>query len=108
MTRRRAGATHDATRYARLRRLFSAMGVAAIESDADLDGGYLGDGPDGEGEGLPRALHVPFTFAASGRNCPLKAGLYPEGHGFTKVAGRSRARDPAAASRFPCSATIPR
>jgi hypothetical protein len=79
------GATHDATRYARLRRLYSSMGVAAIESDADLDGGYLGDGPDDLGAGLTRALHVPFTFAASGRNCPLKAGLYPEGHGFLKA-----------------------
>jgi hypothetical protein len=131
------GATHDASRYERLRRHFSAMGVEAIETDVDLDGGYLGDGPDCRGVGdeqpprslrslppegahsalraagradeqpprslrslppegahsalraagraLSRALHVPFTFAASGRNCPLKAGLYPEGHGFSKA-----------------------
>ena len=79
------GATHDASRYERLRRFFSALGVAAIETDIDLDGGYLGDGPDSTGAGLSRALHLPFTFAASGRNCPLKAGLYPEGHGFSKA-----------------------
>jgi len=79
------GATHDASRYERLRRFFSALGVAAIETDVDLYGGYLGDGPDSTGAGLSRALHLPFTFAASGRNCPLKAGLYPEGHGFSKA-----------------------
>jgi hypothetical protein len=104
-------ATHDASRFDRLRRLFSSMGVTAIETDVDLDGGYLGDGPDDRGAGderpprslcslppegahsalraagraLSRALHVPFTFAASGRICPLKAGLYPEGQGFSKA-----------------------
>jgi hypothetical protein len=77
--------THDASRYERLRRFFSVLGVAAIETDVDLGGGYLGDGPDAMGVGLSRALHLPFTFAASGRNCPLKAGLYPEGHGFSKA-----------------------
>jgi hypothetical protein len=130
-------ATHDASRYERLRRFLSGQGVAAIETDVDLDGGFLGDGPGDNGpweeqpprslrslppegahsalraagraaeqpprslrslppEGahsalraagraLNRALHVPFTFAASGRSCPLKAGLYPEGHGFAKA-----------------------
>jgi len=34
---------------------------------------------------LARALHLPFTFAASGRNCPMKALLYPEGNGFSKA-----------------------
>jgi hypothetical protein len=104
-------ATHDTARYQRLRRFFSVLGVTAIETDVDLDGGYLGDGPDAMGVGdeppprslrslppegelsalraagqaLSRALHVPFTFAASGRICPLKAGLYPEGSGFAKA-----------------------
>jgi hypothetical protein len=78
-------AAHDASRYARLRRRFCDLGVAGIETDVDLDGGYLGDGPDATGAGLHRALHVPFTFAASGRSCPLKAGLYPEGRAFAKA-----------------------
>lgn len=78
-------APQDASRYERLRRFFTVLGVAAIETDVALDGGYLGEGPDGMGVGLSRALHLPFTFAASGRNCPLKASLYPEGHGFSKA-----------------------
>ena len=77
--------THDASRYLRLRRLFGGLGVEAIETDADLDGGYLGDGSGADGVGLGRALHLPFTFAASGRGCPLKASLYPEGGGFAKT-----------------------
>lgn len=76
-------ATHEASRFARLRRMLANLGVAAVESDADLEGGYLGDAP-GEGATAPRrALHLPFTFAASGRSCPLKASLYPEG-GFAR------------------------
>lgn len=78
-------ATHEASRYVRLRRMLADLGVAALESDADLEGGYLGDGPDGGGAGLARALHLPFTYAASGRACPLKAGLYGEGGGFAKA-----------------------
>ena len=78
-------ATHDASRYERLRQYFSSMGIAAIETDVDLDGGYLGAGPDDSGVGLQRALHVPFTFAASGRSCPLKAGLYAAGRGFSQA-----------------------
>jgi hypothetical protein len=77
-------ATHDATRYERVRALLSQIGVSALESDADLEGGYLGDGED-DAAHLSRALHLPFTFAASGRACPLKAALYPDGDGFTKA-----------------------
>lgn len=80
-------ATHEAARFARLRRMLASRGVAAVESDADLDGGYLGDGPSSGGAEPSRALHLPFTFAASGRSCPLKAGLYPEGGGFAKALG---------------------
>jgi hypothetical protein len=93
-------ATHDASRHARLRRYFADAGVCAIESDADLDGGYLGDGCDATGNGLRRALHLPYTFAASGRNCPLKALRHPHGEGFTKVL--------AAACTAPCrGAAVP-
>jgi hypothetical protein len=81
-------ATHDASRYARVRQMLRGLGVEAVESDADLEGGFLGDGRDGrDGDetGLDRALHLPFTYAASGRGCPLKAALYPDGGGFTKA-----------------------
>jgi len=77
-------ATHDAARYARVRGLLRDLGVAALETDADLEGGFLGDG-DGDERPLGRALHLPFTYAASGRGCPLKAALYPEGGGFAKA-----------------------
>jgi hypothetical protein len=77
-------ATHDGSRHIRLRRFLAEAGVSALETDADLDGGYLGDGPQESSGGLARALHLPYTFAASGRNCPLKALLYPEGDGFSK------------------------
>jgi len=76
-------ASHDASRYARLRGFLVGFGVSAVETDVDLDGGYLGDGCDEMGLGLFRAVHLPFTFAASGRGCPLKAHLYPEGRGFS-------------------------
>lgn len=79
-----AVATHAASRFARLRRMLAAAGVSAVETDADLDGGYLGEGPDDGDAGLARALHLPFTFAASGRACALKTGLQPEASGFTK------------------------
>jgi hypothetical protein len=78
-------ATHDASRFVRLRKMLAGLGVAAVETDADLEGGYLGDGSGDGGAGLGRALHLPYTFAASGRGCPLKAGLYAEGGGFTKA-----------------------
>lgn len=73
-------ASHDGSRFGRLRRFLADAGVAAVETDVDLDGGFLGDGSDG----IARALHLPFTFAASGRNCPLKALLFPEAGGFSK------------------------
>ncbi|MEE8338745.1 MAG: hypothetical protein V3R56_01300 [Xanthomonadales bacterium] len=56
-------------RGAGIRKLASSLGVSAVESDADLEPGFLGGGADG----LQRALHIPFTFAASGRNCLEKA-----------------------------------
>jgi hypothetical protein len=79
-------ATHDPSRNERTRRLLCALGVAALETDADLEGGWLGGGVDDERAPLARALHVPFTFAASGRACPLKAALHPDA-GFAKSLG---------------------
>jgi hypothetical protein len=65
-------------RGAGIRKLAFSLGVGALESDADLEPGYLGDGAGG----LKRALHVPFTFAASGRNCLEKAAATPAGKGI--------------------------
>lgn len=68
-------------RGAGIRKLASSLGVRAVESDADLEPGYLGAGANG----LERALHVPFTFVASGRNCLEKAAAMPAGKGvFTQ------------------------
>ena len=77
----RGTATHHALRHSRVRGLLRGLGIAALETDADLEGGFLGDGA----EGMERALHLPFTYAASGRGCPLKAALTPEGGGFAKA-----------------------
>jgi hypothetical protein len=77
-------ATHESSRFVRLRRMLARAGVEAVESDADLTGGYLGEGQRDADAPLARALHVPFTFAATGRACPLKAGLCADG-GFTKA-----------------------
>ncbi|HNT37631.1 MAG TPA: hypothetical protein PKO45_00785 [Rubrivivax sp.] len=74
-------ATHQGMRFARMRRFLADAGVTALESDADLDGGFLGDGA----EALERTLHLPYAFAASGRNCALKALLYREGGGFSQA-----------------------
>jgi len=63
----------DPARGTRLRRFLAGMGVAALETDPDLEGGYLGDGSGG----LLRALHLPYVFASSGRNCLLKAAALP-------------------------------
>lgn len=62
-------------RGAGIRKLANALGVTAVESDADLEPGYLGNGADG----IQRTLHLPFTFAASGRNCLEKAAAAPQG-----------------------------
>jgi len=65
-------------RGAGIRKLASSLGVSAVESDADLEPGFLGAGTDG----LTRALHVPFTFVSSGRNCLEKAAAAPAGKGI--------------------------
>ena len=58
-----------------IRKLASSLGVTAVESDADLEPGYLGDGSNG----LQRTLHLPFTFVSSGRNCLEKAAAASQG-----------------------------
>ena len=58
-----------------IRKLASSLGVTAVESDADLEPGYLGDGTNG----LQRTLHLPFTFVSSGRNCLEKAAAASQG-----------------------------
>lgn len=72
-----------APRGARLRRLLERSGVTAIETDADLEGGYLGDG----GDGLQRTLHLPYTFATTGRNCLIKTAAASDEPVFTKSLG---------------------
>jgi len=67
----------NSQRGAGIRKLATSLGVSAVESDADLEPGYLGAGANG----LQRALHVPFTFAASGRNCLEKAAASLESRG---------------------------
>ena len=75
-------AKHDGSRFARLRALLREQGVEAVETDADFEGGYLAGGTECDEVPMGRALHFPFTYAASGRGCPLKAALYPDGGGF--------------------------
>jgi hypothetical protein len=64
-------------RGAGIRKLASSLGVHAVETDADLEPGYLGTGA----EGMERTLHVPYTFVSSGRNCLEKAAAAPDGKG---------------------------
>jgi len=80
MERHGAGAD-NLQRGSRIRRLAAAAGVVAVESDADLEAGFLGDGS----EGLERTLHIPFTFVTTGRNCLEKAAHANQGRGmFTR------------------------
>ena len=54
------------------RRMLSYLaksGAFGIETDVDLEGGFLGDGTDG----MQRVLYLPYAFAASSRNCLIKA-----------------------------------
>jgi len=71
-------AGENTERGAGLRKLASSLGVSAVESDADLEPGYLGSGTNR----LKRALHLPYTFASSGRNCLEKAAAAPAGKGL--------------------------
>jgi len=61
-----------------IRRLARSLGITAVETDADLEPGYLGSGANG----LQRTLHVPYTFVSSGRNCLEKAAATAPGKGL--------------------------
>ncbi len=76
--------TTESTRGGQIRDLLSRFGVAGLETDPDLEGTYLGDGTDG----LQRVLHLPYAFAASGRNCLLKAETRKEEKNFAKLLSR--------------------
>ncbi len=63
-----------------IRTLLLRYAVAGLETDADLEGSYLGDGTSN----LQRVLHLPYVFAASGRNCLLKADTQQDDKNFAK------------------------
>lgn len=68
----------------KLRSLLMRFGVTGVETDPDLDGSYL----QSESSDLQRALHLPYTYAVSGRNCLIKAeGMDAEGS-FSKGLGK--------------------
>lgn len=69
----------------RIRMFLSALGVVAVETDSDLEGGFLGN----RYSGLQRVLHLPFTFVASGRNCLIKAEVANDNDSFTKGLGKT-------------------
>jgi len=68
----------------RIRKFLSGLGVVAVETDSDLEGGFLGNSD----RGLQRVLHLPYTFVASGRNCLIKAEVTNESGCFTKGLGK--------------------
>lgn len=74
----------DSSRGGKLRGLLLRYGVAGLETDPDLEGGYLG----GREPGLQRVLHLPYVFAASGRNCLFKADAQEESRNFASGLGR--------------------
>ena len=77
-------AVSEAGRGGEIRRLLQRFGVAALETDPDLDGSYLGPAVTG----LQRVLHLPYVFTASGRNCLHKAEEQPDQHNFAKWLSR--------------------
>jgi hypothetical protein len=100
----------DATRAAgergrRLRGLLRSLGAVAVESDPDLEGGFLGDGS----EGLQRALHLPYVLAASGRNCLSKAAARRESRSLAVAfsAGCSRSCAEGARTEARSDAALP-
>lgn len=75
------GKAQETTRGGQLRALLQRSGVAAVETDADLEGSYLGD----PAPGLQRVLHLPFSFVATGRNCLFKAEQHHEPKNFAQL-----------------------
>ena len=69
----------------RMHSLLARMGVAAIETDADLQGEFLGRDRDP----FQRVLHLPYVFAASGRNCLVKADGACADDSLTRGLGRA-------------------
>lgn len=65
-----------------LREFLREGGAAALETDPDLEGGFLG-----EAGGLQRTLHLPFAFVTSGRHCLGRAGAAPGGSPFAGALG---------------------
>jgi len=81
-----AGDSSTRERAGRLRAMLVQLGVEAVESDADLEGSFLGE----KLPGLQRVLHFPYVFAATGRNCLIKAdGAASPEECFTKGLGLS-------------------
>jgi hypothetical protein len=79
----------NGARSSYVRELLRRTGATAVESDADLEGGFLGPA----GEGLQRTVHLPYVFAASGRHCLLRAKV---------TGGHPAARDHGARCWAPC------
>lgn len=75
----------EACRGAKIRALLLSFGVSGLETDPDLEGSYLGD----RVAGLQRVLHLPYVFAASGRNCLLKSEAQQEDKNFAKLLSRA-------------------
>ncbi len=72
-----------AARGEKIRALLRHYGVAAVETDPDLEGSYLGE----RESGLQRVLHLPFAFVASGRNCLFKAEVQKTGNNYASWLG---------------------
>lgn len=68
----------------KLRALLWRYGVAGVETDPDLEGSYL----DSAASSLQRVLHLPYAFAASGRNCLVKAESAAAEDSFAKGLGK--------------------
>lgn len=75
----------EPTRGGQIRTLLLHLGVAGLETDPDLEGSYLGD----KVSGLQRVLHLPYVFAASGRNCLFKAEGQKDYQNFARSLGRA-------------------
>jgi len=59
----------DGERSRMLRRMLSDMDVCGLESDADMEGGFLGE----PAPGFRRVFHFPYVFATTGRSCLARA-----------------------------------
>jgi hypothetical protein len=74
----------QADRGKRVRALLAQSGVIAVETDPDLEAGFLGDAAGS----MQRVLYLPYFFVASSRNCLVKAdGAQTADECFTKGLG---------------------